>query len=451
MKNQLHYAGPLSLALAIASNSCMLETAGSNTNTKDNNAEEPNKYCLAVPADKNLAPYQAIFDTTPRLKEIIDFCRYADSSLQEQMWDKIREAEETGLSPTASMPKAYQELGQNNLSKAIQMQPQSLPYFPEHFFAEYKVRRWNQGKLEEEIEVLSMDAESPITRIFLTKEEAHEIYAAHLAHSLWFQKNEKIPWKLEDYSFNQLWDLVKPEAFFYTWSDKHEIYAYSLIINHSPRESYEVAMEAIYSFSDQQAALNDIIKALRSYKHGTLNIDSQEIITIKGMSEEKISRHGCQTTSLFLVQVAKALNIPGRYVIGYYAGGGHRSALFEDTDQALAHGDDPYNRLVSNTPSAELMDSFNFWQNEVMRYEKGDPQGAHNSMIHNYKNGMKYPSWILLKNYCSGGFSELEEIFVNTEQGTFATAEELTEVEQKILQITENCTVFPEDNPDNKN
>src|SRR3989344_9691544 len=189
MKYQLRYAGMVSLTLAVASNNCTLETAGSNTNTKDYTAEEPNIYCLTVPADKNLAPYQAIFDTTPRLKEIIDFCRYADSNLQEQMWDKILEAEETGLSPTASVPKAYQELGQNNLSKAIHMQPQSPPYFPEHFFAEYKVRRGNQGKLEEEIEVLSMDAESPITRIFLTKEEAHEIYAARLAHSLWFQKN----------------------------------------------------------------------------------------------------------------------------------------------------------------------------------------------------------------------------------------------------------------------
>lgn len=440
------YAIPFSITLAATATGCIVDSEKPEEITTT--TIEPNNYCLAVPSDEKLAPYQAVMDTIPKLKEIINFCKYSESNIQEMVWDKIREAEETGLPPTAPLPGAYVELLQNNLA-AVQMQAQSLPYFPsEHFLAEYNVREWRNGKLEEKIEVLSMDAESPVTKIFLTKEEAHEIYAAHLAHSLWLEKNQIVPWSLQEYSEEQLEQLVTPKALFYSWSDQQEIYTYSLLVNHSPREAFLIAREMAASSSNQKEALVGIIKGLRSYVHGTFNVDSQEIITVQGMSEEKISRHGCQTSALLVVHLAKSLNIPGRYIIGYYAGGGHRSGLFEFNDQVLAHGDDLYNRLVSNTPSAELLDSYAFWQNEVMSHEKADPQGAHNSMIHNYENGKKYPSWIVLKSYCAEGKAALEDIFLNTDQGDFATAEELQTLGRKITNITERCTVFPEDNPD---
>ncbi len=398
------YAGYFLVGLA--SQGCILNWETQEDIYVPENPKKANYYCLTVPED--LAPYQQIVDSIPNLKNTINFCTYSESVLQETMWEKVREAELTGLPPTASLPTAYEKI---------------IP--------------------------ADLYDKNPITKIYVTQEEAHEIYAAHLAHSLWLEKNQIVPWSLQEYSQEQLKEIVRPQAFFYSWSDQQEIYASSLLLNHSPRESFSIAAQA-ESFSDQKTAIIEIVKQLRSYKHGTLHIDPREITTLKEMSEEKISRHGCHTTSLFLVQAAKSLNIPGRYIIGYYAEGGHRSAIFEFTDQVLAHGDDPYNRLVSDTPSAELMDSFTYWEDEVLSQEKGDPQGAHNSMVHNYENGMKYPSRTLLKNYCSGGFTELEQRFIYTKYGAFATIDQLKDLEQKILQISNNCTIFPEDNPDQK-
>ncbi|MEK6812978.1 MAG: hypothetical protein AABX86_02580, partial [Nanoarchaeota archaeon] len=240
-------------------------------------------------------------------------------------------------------------------------------------------------------------------------------------------------------------------------NDQKEEYSFHLILDNSPRETFALATEAVPSFSDQKAALIDIIKSTRYFRHGIayaydgegnlIDADPMEIVTMKKMTEEQVSRHGCQTMVPYIIQLGKSLNIPGRFINGYYYGKGHRSALFDFTDQVLAHGD---NVLGGNTPSSELMDSYKFWEKEVLSYPIGDPTAAHNSMIHEWKMSLKYPEWGIFYGYCrKGGMGWLMKAFIFEKFGPFADMEELKDLETRILDVTKNCTTaIPSDHPD---
>ena len=368
--------------------------------------------CVLHPSEEALQPYYGFLYNNDKVVEAAGFCNFSQD-LHKGIWNKILEAEETGVPPTAPLPQAFYEI------------------------------------------------EKDQTKITVTKEEAHEIYAAHLAHSLWLEKNEIVPWSILEYDQEQLEELLKPNGTFNRWDDTKEEYTFSLLLDYSPRNTFSIANESVPSFSDQRAALNDIIKAGRALRHGisviydsegnpTGDHDPMEIVTMETMHEEKISRHGCQTMSPYVIQLGKSLNIPGRFINGYYYGAGHRSALFEFTDQVLAHGDDPYSGWLDNTPSSEIMGSYEFWKNEVMSHPKGDSEGAHNSVVHNLKNAMNYPAYYLLRDYCmEGGREFLDQVLLNTTFGAFATVAEIDALEEKILQLSNNCTPpFPENNPD---
>ena len=369
--------------------------------------------CVSQPEEGALRPYYEFLKNNDKVVEAAGFCELP-AELQEKVWDTILEAEETGLPPTAQVPSSF---------------------------------------------YVRPEAGHKKTKVPLTKEEAHEIYAAHLAHSLWLEKNEIVPWSIVEYSPEQLEELLKPEAWFNTWDDTNEAYDFHLILDHSPREAYLIASGMAPSVSDQRTALNDIIKATRSYKHGSVTHDTLEIVTIKTMEKNKKSFYGCLTMSPFVVQLANALNIPGRTIWDYYADSseGHRSAFFEPTDQVLAHGDDPYDSWLGNTPSPELLDNYEFWKANVISYPEGNSQSEHNSRVHNFRNTMKYPAQRVLKEYCDvitgdygSGREFLDLVFLDDPKGAFATLEEVNDFEKRILNITNDCIVFPENNPDNK-
>ena len=371
------------------------------------NAETQSNNIQCVHPGEDLQAYYDLLTQNPQVVAAMDLCE-RPVSFQNQVWDKVREAEKTGLPPTAPLPVAYVELQEKGYSTEVNVKPSPFSS-SEQFPAEYKIQLWKQGKLEEKIEVLS-HTEDQITKIYVTPEEAHEIYAAHLAHSLWLEKNKIVPWSLREYSQEQLDTLLKPKTWFRDWDEKNEEYSFHLVLDHSPRETFDISTEAVSSFSDQGKAMDDIIRSVRPFRHGiTLSYDGEgnltdghdpmEIVTVEMMKEEKISRHGCQTMSLYLVQLANSLNIPGRYLNGYYAAAGHRSALFDFTDDVLAHGDDVYHHTsLGNTPSSEVMGSHDFWEKNVLVYKKGDETAAHNSMIHDYKKAMQYPSYSLIRN-----------------------------------------------------
>lgn len=396
------YSIPFTLALAMTASGCTSEYRPRDKKQ----ALEPKAdttYCVDAPDEDVFVPYEELFESSLELRKVINFCKY-DQGLQETVWHKIKEAEKTGLPPYGVMPDEFLALSEGQ------------------------------------------------TTIQVTKKEAHTIYAAHVAHSLWLEENKIVPWSLLEYTEKQLEDLLQPKAWFNSWDDKKENYTFEYIVDYSSRETFQVAAEAVPTFSDQKTALVDIIKSVRSFRHGSFDTagktsDPSEIVTIPVMAQEKISRHGCQTMSPYVVQLANALNIPGEVIRGYHAADNHASALFEFTDQVLAHGDDPYIDQ-SNTPSSELLDNYAFWKENVLTYPIHNKTAAHNSMLHGTRNAIKYPSRGLLWGYCKSGERNLLNQTFLEDFGPFATTQELDVLENKILELSQNCTIFPDDNPD---
>lgn len=365
--------------------------------------------CITPPEDDAVQPYHDLLTDNPEIVEAMGLCE-KPVAVQKEMWKKIIEAERyTKLAPSAPPPAAYYSVKENQ--KTIDVLP----------------------------------------------DEAHEILGAHYAHSLWLEKNGRVPWSISEYTSVQLRELYKTENWFSKWDDVVGQYSMSRIVNHSPFFTYEIAKGLVPELTNQKAALNDLIKSFRDWDHSSAKgLDEkgnpiggtpEEIITVTEMALEKLARDGCHSMSLFMVHMATALNIPGSRITGYYFGDAHSSAAFAATDQVLAHGDDVYSLNLANTPSAEIMDSYTFWSENVLNREPGDPGAAHNSMLHSYKNALKYPSYRLMINYCSDS-NHLNEVFLEVPFGPFATAQELATLEEQILQLTENCTTFPANNPD---
>lgn len=430
-----------------------------------------NIHCVLHPQEEALQPYYNLLVENPALIEAMGFCE-KPTSIQEIMWDKIKEAKKTGLLPTAPKPQSYYDFGlgmetkslsgvsfqNDNSYQKIEMLIENAEYdfyFPTTDKEGRKLVITNQifGRAVESF-LLSENKKEPITYLYATKEEAHEIYAAQLAASLWKEQHKIFPWSIVDYTPEQAGELYQTKTRFSRWDEKNDEYMVSLVLDNSPRETWEELTKIVdvENLPDQKTALIDITTFLRSFRHGRIVYDSEgnlieedpkDIITNSSMSKEGIARKGCQSIGIYNVQEANALNIPGEFFNGYFNGEGHRSVKFELTDQVLAHGDDVYDAYLNNTPSSELMDRYTYWKENVLAYPKGEEPGVHNSWVHIKKNEMKFPAWNLLRDYCGEGRLSLEQRFRD-----FASEEEMDELEQKIKGITNGCMNFPENNPD---
>ena len=384
--NKKHFWIPLVSSLSCTSASIPLEK------TAD--------YCLTdVSANEILAPYYEQLRGNHKILGAIDFCQLP-IPWQATMWGKIQDSEINRRPPTAPLPASFYNLKPNQNS------------------------------------------------IQLTEEEAREIYAAKLAHALWLDFTGIVAWKLSDYGQTELEELLLPQAWFSAWKPSQQRYEFTGLIDYSPAETFSILEEKVdlNSLESPELAIVEIMKGLRDYVHGSVE-DAKEINTMKGMSEEKISRHGCQTMAPYFIQLANVLNLPGKTKRNYYLdGGAHRAAMFEFTDFFLPHGDHFYNLLLANTPSSELMESYAFWQENVFVHnaeEWAEDDVRYFVGLHSSRKAMKYPSQQLMKKYCVYGHNYLKETF-----GFWAASPELDLLEKRLLDLTKSCSIFPEDNPD---
>jgi len=434
------------------------------------NAETQSDQFQCVYPGEDLHSYYDLLAQNPQVVAAMELCE-RPVSFQNQLWDKVREAEKTGLPPDAPKPQSYYDFGLDTETKSLSGVSWDDPkhyqkieiaiegaehdfYFPALDKEGRKLVITNQI-LERAVEMTMLNHNEPIKTIYATKEEAHEILAAYLANSLWVEHNTIVPWSILDYNPEQLGQLYQTKTWFSGWDDKNEEYSISLVLANSPRDTWEVVKKIVdmENLTDQKTAVIDITKSLRSFRHGRKRYDSEgnlveedplDIVTLNDMWVELIARIGCQSVGGGEVKPANALNIPAEHVNGYFAGEGHRSVVISFTNHVLAHGDDVYAAYQTNTPSSELMASCEFWKENVFAYPKGDKLGAHNSWVHSVNSMMKFPAWRLLRDYCEDGKGSLTERFKD-----FASKKEIDELEERIVDITNGCMDFPEDNPDN--
>jgi hypothetical protein len=354
--------------------------------------------------DKTFQPYIKTLTENPKIMAAMDLCDLPEQ-VQDTLWEKIATSESIGSSPDGPLPSSYFSLQNDEKSLDI------------------------------------------------TTEEAYQIYAAHLAHSLWVDNNNLVPWKLSDYSQEDLERLLKPTSTFYEFDIEREQFQFSYHVNHSPNITFLIAREMvnINELTDQASSLNEILKTLRTFRHGAnhsrggelICSDYKGILRMDEMDQERVSRSGCHSMANYFTQIANSLNIPGKMIKGFYNGGGHRTAAFEFTNQILSHGDDVYNAYLDNTPSEKLMTSFQYWNDNVLSLPRGNREGAHNSLVPNKNNAFNFLSYGMTWDYCKNYKQRFDDYFSG-----FKSEQELNVLEQEILLKTENCTVFPENSPD---
>ena len=260
-----------------------------------------------------------------------------------------------------------------------------------------------------------------------------------------------MPWRLADYSSEALKTLFDVCRYDCTY----------IVLDYSPRVAWNVLQQKIdlTALVGRAETMIEILKHIREFIHGSLGGDTS-IATLDEMAAEKIARQGCHSTTRYVTALAQAVNIPGNIVVGYYAGTQHSSALFKVTNQVLAHGDDPYNALLANTPAALVYDSYQRWAKEVLVYKPNAGAGSdldYYSRKYTYTMDRLYPSAWLMSRYCgmepssAAGRAYLVTVFQGDYfQGgwSFATATDLDDLERRIIATTSGCTVIPPDDPE---
>ncbi|MBI2582427.1 hypothetical protein HYV87_04865 [Candidatus Woesearchaeota archaeon] len=255
MKKDLIYSLPVLLATACS-----------------DDAEPQSNNIQCIHPGEDLQAYYDLLTQNPQVVAAMNLCE-RPASFQTLLWDKVREAEKTGLPPDAPKPQSYYDFGLEMETKSLSgvsfdsNQYQKIEmvenaeydfYFPAKDGEGRKLIISNQV-LERATETFLRNQEErePIKTIYTTKEEAQEIYAAHLAHSLWIEKNEKVPWSIIDYNSEQLGELFGTRTWFKTWDEKNDEYVISLVLDHSPRETWKVINDIVdlEDLTDQKAGV----------------------------------------------------------------------------------------------------------------------------------------------------------------------------------------------------
>jgi hypothetical protein len=362
--------------------------------------------CLQTMTKRSrLAPYVDYLRARPNVLRAFNPCQLQPSVLG---WflTKLEEAESSGSPPAAPVPQAY----------------------------------------------LAMDPNT--TYVPVTAAEAYEIMGAKLARIFFVEVRRRVPWSIAAYGDADLATLFNVcESFAAGCSLRSYGAAMEYVVDHSPRVVWDVVRAQLdpATLVDPQRAMVELVKRTRTFRHGGRDLDPYlGAVTIDVMTAERVARSGCQSMAAYLVAVGAALNIPGTTIRGYYEGTGHRSALFHATDQVLAHGDDVY---FGNVPSAYLLDSFTRWATEVLAYrpyEGLDSPAGFNSQKHRREVLRLFPSAWTMSAYCGlnpsvagSGRTYLEASFRG-----YATAEQITDLETRILAKTASCSVIPPDDPE---
>jgi hypothetical protein len=272
------------------------------------------------------------------------------------------------------------------------------------------------------------------------------ILGAKQAHVLYVEVHQLVPWRLAAYGDADLKRLFWPCKYPQAWCDLANPMLLWRVADYSPRETWNLVASKIdvTALTTQAETVALLMRHVRDFLHGSGEVGMQTMVE---MATSQISAAGCQTTVPYFLALVQALNIPSEGTYGYIDAGDHATALIPFTDDVLAHGDDPYNGLMSATPSAELFDSYAYWKSSVIKKGQYNQTAAYNAQVYTFAKARQYPSLLTRTGYCQEGRPFLFEHWT-TNQGVYMTTAQADALEALILQQTQGCTVFTEDAPD---
>lgn len=319
-------------------------------------------------------------------------------------------------------------------------------------FLEYIEGLENTGIIEIE-KPASMPAEEDADRrylVYLTSVELKKILAAKAAHSVWLDKNDKVPWKLSNYNSEELLTLFDKNTLFNF--DAYQQSFYFSVVDYSPSDAYQYAKkfikdnmkETVYSIIDdsrsdfihfvkddgEPSAPSSLIDAL-NYR-----IDSDN----EYMNGKRISRLGCHSMSRILIGQLRSINIPAYETRGFYEGKSHSSGVFIGGEVGfLNHGDDIYTRTLTAAPTDKLLMELDYFNKKVKPCGEYTECAKKETMRFTALQSIKYISDSTINACCDikYGYDSCEDFFDRNKISEYLSDAELKNALNEIEELCE--------------
>jgi len=231
-----------------------------------------------------------------------------------------------------------------------------------------------------------------VQTIGYTKAELHDTYSSKIAHAAWLDIEDKFPWKLTDYTEDELRKTIGIAEIQHAWGPyaaTAQFQGLETAINKggpfdgfyavdghvhdpSPLRAYTVASAAIGTVHSPRTALDRIMDVYLSktthagsqcYGDPVYSRSPESILSIdlmfttantfaqnqidNGYTECNpptttgyIARRGCQSRAMALTALMRSVNIPSVGSGGFYENGGHNNASFPSLNLQTRHADD---------------------------------------------------------------------------------------------------------------
>lgn len=218
--------------------------------------------------------------------------------------------------------------------------------------------------------------------------DGRKVYFAHVAQSLWVEANQLVPWRLSrdpvhlEYLFDSRKLMTRAANEYYFDNG-----TMGLVTAWNPQAAYAFFQRRQFIANDEFSTVKNFTDWCRSnlvhitdyrsdpngpgpdgqrfatlwdqyeWYYGYRGYPPVELVLEPPAGKPHIT-HGCWGTSGLFAGVLRSVNIPVRHGRTNFATGVHSRPEFISVEQNLAHGDDPYNRLIGrghHTPPIELI------------------------------------------------------------------------------------------------
>lgn len=268
--------------------------------------------------------------------------------------------------------------------------------------------------------------------IYLTAQESKKILAAKTAHSIWLDKNDMLPWKITEYTENELAGLFDPDLLFSGSSSNRY---YLSVVDHSPSEAFGYIIDNNLLREDVLSTFHGVLDDLRAdFRHANTSDTNRntactlaEVLTTYVANNMRVSRVGCHSMTRIAIALLRSVNIPGEQTNrGVWFDNGHSSAVWPTLETVLPHGDNIYNGLIRATPVEEFLPTFTFYDVNLNTL----PCGASFVCLshrHMSLNAVKYPSVWTLSRCCDParyGYTDCRD-YIYDAHSAYLTIEEM--------------------------
>lgn len=305
-----------------------------------------------------------------------------------------------------------------------------------------------QIAIEEPVASQNCDAPTSCGYISLTETERTTIYVAKLAHSIWLDQNDTLPWHLVDYTAEELRGLFDRDLLFHNGNGFNSVvdyspsYAYGYVTDRGlVGETMEATLEAVVAELRTTDSDRDFIHGLAAHGDPTNTAytleEALETYTDRG-GPVRISRRGCHSMSRIVLALLRSVNIPGLEThAGEWYLDRHSSAVWPILERVLTHGDNVYSALITAGPTLDLTPPTAIFDDEENIAVCGEDRYCL-AMRHSSQVGMAYPSSYTRNRCCRPeDFSEVScEAYLTDNYSAYLTTDEISNA---VLSIEATC------------